>query len=58
MDEYFKLPLVLLGIQTALKEDISSKAAEMVYGTILCLPGEFFTTSPTLPLTDSSDYVS
>ena len=37
------LPLVLLGIRTALKEDISATAAEMVYGTTLRLPGEFFT---------------
>ena len=35
------LPLVLLGIRTALKEDISSTTAEMVYGTTLRLPGEF-----------------
>ena len=40
------LPLVLLGIRTALKVDISSSAAEMVYGTTLRLPGEFFSPSP------------
>lgn len=39
------LPLVLLGIRTALKEDITCTAAELVYGTSLRLPGEFFTTS-------------
>ena len=48
------LPLALLGIRTALKEDISSTAAEMVYGTTLRLPGEFFTT--TLP--NPSDFIS
>ncbi|GBM09897.1 Retrovirus-related Pol polyprotein from transposon 17.6 [Araneus ventricosus] len=37
-----KLPTVLLGIRTALKEDIGSSAAELVYGTNLRLPGEFF----------------
>ena len=37
------LPLVLLGIRTSLKEDISTTAAEMVYGTTLRLPGEFLT---------------
>ena len=52
------LPLVLLGIRTALKEDTSSTAAEMVYGTTLCLLGEFFTPSPTTRLTDHLDYVS
>ena len=35
-------PLVLLGIRTALKEDIHCTSAELVYGTNLCLPGEFF----------------
>ena len=29
------LPLILLGIRTLLKEDISETAAEMVYGTTL-----------------------
>ncbi|GBL70362.1 Retrovirus-related Pol polyprotein from transposon 297, partial [Araneus ventricosus] len=37
-----KLPTILLGIRTALKEDIGSSAAELVYGTNLRLPGEFF----------------
>lgn len=36
------LPLVLLGIRTTLKEDICCTAAELVYGTNLRLPGEFF----------------
>lgn len=43
------LPLVLLGIRTALKEDIASTAAEMVYGTTLRLPGEFFTPLNQIP---------
>ena len=51
------LPLVLLGIRTALKEDTHSTAAEMVYGTTLRLPGEFFTPSPQPPV-ESTDYVS
>ncbi|GBM81124.1 Retrovirus-related Pol polyprotein from transposon 17.6 [Araneus ventricosus] len=37
-----KLPTILLGIRTALKEDIGFSAAELVYGTNLRLPGEFF----------------
>ena len=36
------LPLILLGIRTALKEDINSTTAEMIYGTTLRLPGQFF----------------
>ena len=34
------LPLILLGIQTATKDDVFCTAAEFVYGTTLCLPGE------------------
>ena len=51
------LPLVLLGIRTAVKEDMSASTAEMVYGTTLRLPGEFVAPSPTPPLADSSDFV-
>ena len=51
------LPLILLGIHTTLKEDISSTAAEMVYGTTLRLPGEFFTHSQSF-LPDPSDFIS
>ena len=35
------LPVFLLGIRTALKQDLGCSAAEMVYGTTLCLPGAF-----------------
>ena len=51
------LPFVLLGIRTSLKEDISSTAAELVYGTTLCLPGEYFTPTTTESLLDPSNYV-
>ncbi|XP_026673328.1 uncharacterized protein LOC113464903 [Ceratina calcarata] len=36
------LPTVLLGLRTSFKDDIQASAAEMVYGTPLRLPGEFF----------------
>ena len=36
------LPMVLLGIRTALKDDLHCSAAELVYVTTLRLPGEFF----------------
>ena len=52
------LPLVLLGIRTALKEDLSATAAEMVYSTTLCLPGEFFQPSDSKSVVDPTDYVS
>ena len=35
------LPLVLLGIRNALKEDLGCTSAELVYGTTLRLPGEY-----------------
>ena len=36
------LPMILLGIRTAVKEDLQCTTAELVYGTTLRLPGEFF----------------
>ena len=42
MDE---LPLVLLGLRSASKEDLGCAPAELVYGTTIRLPGEFFETS-------------
>lgn len=36
------LPIVLWGIRTAFKADVGCSAAELVYGTTLRLPGEFF----------------
>ena len=52
------LPLILLGIRTALKQDLNSTAAEMVYGTTLRLPGEFFTPSPPNSLPDPSEFLN
>lgn len=40
------LPTVLLGLHSTLRDDINVSPAEMVYGTTLRLPGEFFQTSP------------
>ena len=39
------LPIVLIGICATLKDDLQCTAAELVYGTILRLPGEFFDSS-------------
>ena len=36
------LPIVLLGIRTAFKADLSTTTAEMIYGTGIRLPAEFF----------------
>ena len=48
MDE---LPLVLLGLRSAPKEDLGCAPSELVYGTTIRLPGEFFqaTTSAAEP---------
>ncbi|XP_042861969.1 uncharacterized protein LOC122247061 [Penaeus japonicus] len=43
MDE---LPLVLLGISSTLKENLQFTAAELLYGTNLAFPGDFFANSP------------
>ncbi|MGL5707198.1 MAG: integrase catalytic domain-containing protein [Aeromonas sp.] len=40
------LGLVLLGIRTALKSDLATTTAELVYGEPLRLPGEFFAVGP------------
>lgn len=39
------LPTVLLGLRTSFKEDIQATPAEMLYGTCLRIPGEFFVSS-------------
>ena len=43
------LPLILLGIRTTLKEDLHCTAAELVYGTTLRLPGQYFDDSTNNP---------
>ncbi|XP_037503479.1 uncharacterized protein LOC119378389 [Rhipicephalus sanguineus] len=48
-----KLPLVLLGLCTALKEDLGFSAAEMLYGSTIRLPGEFFGERPSTAPTPS-----
>ncbi|KAI0225062.1 hypothetical protein LSAT2_023988, partial [Lamellibrachia satsuma] len=40
-----ELPIVLLGIRFSIKEDLGCTSAELVYGTTLRLPGEFFETT-------------
>ncbi|XP_036147069.1 uncharacterized protein LOC118647044 [Monomorium pharaonis] len=36
------LPTVLLGLRTAFKDDLKCSTAELLYGTTLRVPGEFF----------------
>lgn len=40
------LPLFLLGMRTAFKEDLQASVAELVYGEPLRIPGEFLAASP------------
>ena len=40
------LPLVLLGIRATIKKDVEASPAELVYGSTLRLPGEFFLSNP------------
>lgn len=50
------LPMVLLGIRTAWKEDIQATAAELVYGEPLRLPGEFLSPKDQLAPADVTDF--
>lgn len=52
------LPLVLLGIRTAIKQDLYCTTAELVYGTTLHLPGQFFSNSQTVGTPDPTEYVT
>ena len=52
------LPLVVLGIRTALKENTNLMKVEMVYGTALHILGAFFASSPNHSLSDPINYVS
>ena len=52
------LPLVLLGIREALKDDMQCSTAELVYGTALRLPGEFFHNSDNAELDNPSSYAA
>ncbi|XP_075535236.1 uncharacterized protein LOC142570790 [Dermacentor variabilis] len=52
------LPIVLLGIRTACKADIGCSAAELVYGTTLRLPGDFFASGQQQARISASDYAS
>lgn len=49
---------MLLGIGTAIKEDLRYSPAELVYGTMVRLPGEFFSPTNSPSLSYSSDYVT
>ena len=43
------LPIILLGIRNTVKVDLNCTPAQLVYGTTLRLPGQFFSSSSTTP---------
>ena len=51
------LPLILLGIRTAVKSDYDHCVAERVYGTTLRLPGEFFDATSEPSQLEPTNYV-
>ena len=52
------LPLTLLALRSTLKEDLGCSAAEMVFGTPLTLPGEYFSdTSNSRPLDATTTFI-
>ena len=51
------LPLVLLGIRSAFKEDIKATSAELVYGEPLRLPGEFLSKPTQNEVIDPSHFL-
>nr|XP_054930349.1 uncharacterized protein LOC129386421 [Dermacentor andersoni] len=52
-----RLPLTLLGIRSAFKEDLSCATAELVYGTSLRLPADFFEEKTLTSSVTASEYV-
>ncbi|GBM90896.1 hypothetical protein AVEN_46385-1 [Araneus ventricosus] len=44
------LPSVLLGIRSSFQPYLATSSAELVYGTTLKLPGEFFSNTPVTTL--------
>ena len=52
-----ELPFILLGVRTALKDDLQCSSAEMVYGQTLRIPGEFFVPKSTLGCEDTSVFI-
>ena len=48
----------MLGIRTAIKDDLQCTTAELVYGTTLRLPGEFFEQHSTITIPDPTSYAT
>lgn len=50
-----ELPLVLLGLRTAFRDELKCSAADLLYGQPLRVPGQFF--DPPVDLVDRSEFV-
>ncbi|GFU40357.1 retrovirus-related Pol polyprotein from transposon 297 [Trichonephila clavipes] len=50
------LPVVLLGLQAFIKEDLNASCAKMVFGKTIVLPGKFFEPSSQTPI-DPSEFL-
>lgn len=48
------LPSILIGLRVAVKPDINASPAELVYGTTLRIPGEFFIDSKAITINSDS----
>ena len=58
LDWVDSLPMALLEIRTTRKQDCCCTPAELVYGTTLRIPGEFFAPSTDAAIPDPSSYVT
>lgn len=52
-----ELPFVLLGIRTAIRDDLNCSSADLVYGQSLKLPGEIFIDTPGSDISNHSDFI-
>ena len=52
------LPLTLIGIKTALKDDLQHSSAGLLYGSILWLPGELLVSQPALTPCSVQDFAT
>ena len=55
-DWYNNLPMVLLGMRAAVKEDLGCSSAELCFGTVLRVPGEFFRPIQSSHWADRADF--
>jgi len=51
------LPIILLGIRTAWRDNPDCSPAELVYGSTLCIPGEFVETTSFRNLCPTSTFL-